>query len=216
MLDLPKRRVLQWIFFIGGLFPLLFPMKAADRKRGGDYWDPKRRSLAGDLFAVLALALTLSANQGLKVYARLMGLPAAPDGWVQFVPIFLFLFLTIAIHESGHAAMALALGCRIRAISIGPVTLEKDLVGTQMRFEWKHVLRSVGYTSWIAPSLENLRWRKMATVAAGPTASLIGGALMLAAFLAAPGAAWERYWWVAAWNACLGFYCALVCLLPVN
>ncbi|HEY4360530.1 MAG TPA: M50 family metallopeptidase [Bryobacteraceae bacterium] len=109
-----------------------------------------------------------------------------------FLP--LFQLITVAIHEFGHAAVALSLGFRFRSLNIGPFTFQKDAGGhRRFHFDFSRILTAAGYAGSVPDSGWHVRSRSILVFAAGPLASLLGALLMASLCLNLKGTAAEPY-----------------------
>jgi tetratricopeptide (TPR) repeat protein len=190
------------------------------RVRTAGYWaskrDSKRDCKAQPIVAGIAMIFGFQGLALLTLYAQRSGMPAWNPGWTWWLYLFLFLFLQTALHELGHAAMAWTLYYRVRAIAIGPLLFWNDGYGYQFRFEWGRLFDSRGYMGAVPVSDDNLLFRQIATVAAGPFLTLLVGGFLLLLFPCLPGTAWQGVWWIVAFNAVLGICHAVMNLVPVG
>ncbi|MFN7925294.1 MAG: site-2 protease family protein [Bryobacteraceae bacterium] len=101
--------------------------------------------------------------------------------------------VSVAIHEAGHATAGVAVGMTVRRIVVGPLNLLLQ-PRLELRFQLKGL--SGGGLVDVAPrSLDGIEWRTAILIAAGPAASLAGGAGALAIALASPGTLLAPSWW---------------------
>lgn len=210
-----------WFSMVGAgcLYLLLRNRASLELQRSGarskeEFWNGRRGSLPQAIIALVGFLIALSSDGTLNAIANPTVDP--PTGWDHMAVILVFLFVVLAIHESGHLAMAWALGCRIRAVAIGALLIENDFWGPSFHFDWKHPLRNVGYTTWVPSSPVHLRRTKIFTVASGPGASFLAGLVMLAVFFTMVSQGYRGQAWIASLLASLNFYCLVVSLIPIG
>lgn len=98
---------------------------------------------------------------------------------ILFIPVF---FLTIGIHEAGHALAGRFVNFSFRLYVVGPFMWDKEETG--WKFKWnKNVNISGGLVICIPTSTENLAKRFSTYALGGPTASLVFAALAYGAKL---------------------------------
>lgn len=141
-----------------------------------DYWILKRESFAQVVLAFLLMNVLI------------VGVPRS--GWANFgsVPewkwllssVLLFLF-NVGAHEMGHVGTAALLARCINIVNIGPGTFSKESDEHSVKCELKKLLAFGGYMGSVPIHCRQLRVRQIAIIAAGPIASLLGGACLVAA-----------------------------------
>jgi Zn-dependent protease len=135
--------------------------------------------------------------------------------WRWFLSwVVLFLF-NVVVHEMGHVTMALLLSHRVNVVNIGPCTFAKGPDEYSMKFEPKKLLAFGGYMGSVPIHCKNLRLRQVAIIAAGPIASLLGGACLVAARFSAT-ASEKGYVPFFSWGAIVALFCFVVSLTPIG
>jgi hypothetical protein len=120
------------------------------------------------------------------------------------------LFISVALHEGGHAIAAVAGGFELRAFAVWPVKWVRQGLTWQLRWMGKSGLAGFVYASPIR--VDNLRKRLIWKIAAGPAASLITGiAAITAVFLATPA---YPHWLLSELKG-IGFW-SLIAMIPVK
>lgn len=180
-----------------GLVAFLLWDAAAERKAA----EGARTKLPGDgthvlldkLVWVVGLAGLVAAIFGWWRWARMEGL-ARHSGWHYYVQILIADLAVVLIHEMGHALTGKALGMRLRAFGIGP--FQWRVREGRWRFELRPAdLFAMGGSTGVVPTdPRQSRRREIWMILGGPLASLLGGAVGLAALLTAPRHAWSGSW----------------------
>ena len=149
--------------------------------------------------------------------SRDWNLPAPHLGsWVFAVWIAGELPLT-ALHELGHALLAKAVGFRLQAICIGPLTLWKnDLGRRQILWNWRALLGEGGYIRGIPVSAEHVRSNMILVVLAGPLSTLLVSLALVSATMAVRGTSWAGWWEVLAALALLFLVSSVHNLIPMG
>ncbi len=182
-----------WLTIAGaaGLYVLLVKLPRLEAppapKQTTDYWMRKRKSWLQQVFIYVGFFIAIGPGMAwFQSYARSLRMPAwnSHGKWLPYVLV-CGLVIT-AVHEMGHAVMAWALYHRVRVINIGPFTFSNVGHGYQFHFEWKRLLASGGHVAAIPSGGAHVRLQLIAVIAAGPTASLLNGLLMFAAFVSLP------------------------------
>lgn len=185
-------------------------------KPSKDYWVRKKKSPAQGIAVTVCAALGWIAFAKVRAHAEALGLPAWHPGWLGVVYFFVVRLAMVAIHELGHAVMTWALFGRCRVISIGPFVFSNIGHGNQFQFHWQGMFSLGGF---VAPSIltgERLRSKTTLVIAAGPTASLLCGLVMLPLCFLLPGSSIQNYWWIAACLGMMGLTDAVSNLLPLG
>jgi hypothetical protein len=94
--------------------------------------------------------------------------------------ILLVLLAVLVIHESGHLVAGLCAGFEFNSMRIGPLEIHRPFRISLSR-EMKGQPRgwSSGWVQFVPASAENLRWRALAMILAGPAANLLSAAIVL-------------------------------------
>lgn len=135
--------------------------------------------------AVCLVHIAIGAGMGLL----LLRIVAADDPF--FLPeLILGLFLYVALHEAGHAIVAVQQGFRLLTYAIWPLAFERRAGSWRVR--WIGRVRAAGFVAADPVSGENLRRRLMLLVAGGPMASALTAvvAALLALLLRASWPHW--------------------------
>ncbi len=132
----------------------------------------------------------------------------------DLILLLLLEILMVAVHESGHAAAARALGMKLRAFIVGPLHWRIR----EGRWEFRFVLSgflAIGGATAVAPTdPDRPRWRDISMVAAGPCISLAAGVVGLCVTLAAPGQPWQAEWLPLAFFTTLSLLTGVLNLIP--
>jgi len=165
-----------WLTLAGGMgFYVLYtteaaPIRAAtvrERSAGPttDYWDRKRRSKAqGIVQVVLWFGLYGYLRGWMALYAQRAGMTAWHPGWQAWLWVSVILLFNTALHESGHAIIAWAVGSVVRVFSVGPFTWWLDRGGSRFRIDWGRLFAAGGYMGAVPGGGGNLRFNEIAIV----------------------------------------------------
>jgi tetratricopeptide (TPR) repeat protein len=214
-----------WFTFAGGLglYVLLTTSPApapaaipAGTRPSTDYWGAKRRSKAQAIVQSLLWFGVIFIQIWFSLSAQRAGMPEWHPGWKLWFWMCVFIFVNTALHESGHAIVAWAVGFTVRVFSIGPVTFWRGGHGPRFRIDWGRLFDGGGYIGAVPVCDRNLRWNEIAIIAAGPVTNALVCLISLDVFFALPGTAWQGWWWVAALNACAAGLMAIGNLIPVG
>jgi hypothetical protein len=151
---------------------------------------------------------------------RLCALWAVAHGLPRHFPPFFVLqilaaiLVVLAIHEAGHAIAGLALRMKVIGFVVGPFQWYKPFGRWKFTFHAARLMAFVGQTMVAPTTIENFRNRKVIQVAAGPAASLLAGALAVAAILTARGTPWAGEWGILAVFADISTLVGLLNLIP--
>jgi len=134
---------------------------------------------------------------------------------------FWFLFISAALiesaaHESGHAAVGMALGMKLRAFIVGPFQWRIRDGQWKFQFLLAKFLASGGATAIVPTNPEQSREDEICMIAAGPLASLCTGMVALATVLTAKGSSYEQAWEFLAFLATFALVSFAVNLIPVR
>jgi len=151
-------------------------------------------------------------------YAEHAGMPGWHPGWTLWPWFLAFIFFNITLHECGHALIAWAVGFKVRAISVGPLTLRREHSRFHSRFDRVRLFENGrwGYMGAVPVSDRNLRQNEIAVAAAGPAANALACLVFLAVFFSLPGTAWQNWWWIAAYNGVIAGVLAVCNLIPLG
>ena len=188
----------------------------AAAKHSQDYWTRKRQSWLQPVVVGVFTLIGLNCLGLFGYWAKRSGMPHHRWGLEFWLWFSVFLLVQTAIHELGHACMAWAVYSRVKVISIGPVTISLEEKGMRWAFDWRLLFHSGGYMGAVVTSETNVRAKQIATVAAGPAASILNGLVFLAVFFSAPGTPLQDYWWLISTNAMLGILYGVSNLIPVG
>jgi tetratricopeptide (TPR) repeat protein len=217
-----------WLTLAGGMgLYVLYtteaaPIRAAtvrERSAGPttDYWDRKRRSKAQGLVqVVLWFGLYGYLRGWMALYARRTGMTAWHPGWQAWLWVSVILLFNTALHESGHAIIAWAVGSVVRVFSVGPFTWWLDRGGSRFRIDWGRLFAAGGYMGATPGGGGNLRFNEIAIVAAGPATNALTCLIALDVFFALPGTAWQQWSWIVAVIAATAGVMAVGNLIPVG
>jgi hypothetical protein len=175
-----------------------------------NYWILKRES-----FAQVAVGF-------LVMIALIVFVPHS--GWADFGPVpewkwflssvVLFLF-NVLIHEMGHLATAVLLAHRITVVNIGPWTFSRGSDRDKVQFDPKKLLSFGGYMGSVPVHCDQLRLRQIAVIVAGPIASLLGGAFLVATRFSTM-AMEKGYALFFSWGAVVSLFCFISSIMPVG
>lgn len=123
-------------------------------------------------------------------------------------------FISIALHEAGHATAAVMAGFRLVIVAVWPLQFRRH--GTGWSLGRMEKLRVGGFVLPVPRGSHDLRRRWFEIIAAGPAVSLIAGGLAATLYwrfgASWPGAASAQLECLAFWNLLFG----LVGLLPIR
>jgi tetratricopeptide (TPR) repeat protein len=215
-----------WLTLAGGLglyvllnapatqAPAAIPVSTS---RSTDYWDRKRRSkVQGIVQMVLWIGLYGWVRGWLGAYAVRAGMGAWNPGWQAWLWVSAILLFNTALHESGHATVAWAVGSVVRVFSVGPFTWWRDRGGSRFRIDWGLLFAAGGYMGAVPAGEGNLRFNEIAIIAAGPATNALTCLIALDVFFALPGTAWQQWWWIVAVVASTAGLMAIGNLIPVG
>ncbi len=113
------------------------------------------------------------------------GISITHRSWYATLMAVLLGLLTVALHESGHMAVGMVLGMKLRAFIVGPFQWRICDGKWEFQFEPKQILTPGGATS-VVPAVTNFPdWAQLCMLAAGPFANVFTGVLALCAASAA-------------------------------
>lgn len=173
-----------------------------------------RRSSMGWLAAIVWLAVLVPAIRFVYSYAHSIGLTeiARFNFWILFIALNLPVLL---VHELGHALATWAVGYRLKAICVGPVTIRCDTRGRRIGFD-RSRLTSGGFTGAIPNSPKDLRMNAMLIFFAGPFVIFTGAALLFLVLMNLPGTALAGWWEPVALGSVLFLASFLQSMTPVG
>jgi hypothetical protein len=131
--------------------------------------------------------------------------------WLQFV---LALFVTITLHELGHASVGCALGMRLRAFVVGPLQWRIRDGRWKFQFVPAKILSAEGAAGVVPTDPNQSRWNEICMIAAGPMVNLYTGVIAACIALMAKGQGYEPYWHLLALVATLSFVSFAGNLIP--
>jgi hypothetical protein len=127
----------------------------------------------------------------------------------------LFAALVVAlVHELGHAIVGKALGMRLRVFAVGPFRWYVREGKWEFQFVPSNIFAVGGATYVVPTTLEHFRPNQICMIAAGPLASLIGGAFAFCAAITAPKNPWEQAWHLLALIATLSLLASILNIIP--
>ena len=162
---------------------------------------PKPARIAGDgtsrLFDTIALLLGIGgASVGAHWWERwrfAMGLPSHSLILI-YLQIAAAALIAIAVHESGHAASALALGMKLRAFIVGPFHWRIRDGKWKFEFHPARLLSFGGAAGAVPSNPEQPVWHRICVSAGGPLANLFGGLIATWIALAAKDRLYGQFW----------------------
>ncbi|HMC59056.1 MAG TPA: M50 family metallopeptidase, partial [Candidatus Solibacter sp.] len=181
-----------------------------------DFWQSKRKSKAQTAILTILWMAVFWLPVLFGIYAHHAGMPAWNPGWRWWLWYSVFVLVNTALHESGHAIVAWAVGFKVRIVSIGPFTFWRDHGRFQFRFDLGRLFENGGYMGAVPVCDQNLRWNQIAVVAAGPAINVLTCLVLLAVFFSMPGTGWQNWWWIASLNAVIAGVMAVGNLIPVG
>ncbi len=185
-------------------------------KPTADFWESKRRSKAQPIVGTVLWIAAFFSQAWFSVYARRVGMPSWNAGWKWWPLFFGFVLFHIALHEFGHSLAAKLVGFKVRIISIGPFTFWRENDRVRFRFVAARLFESGGYMGAVPVSEDNLRWKQVFVVAAGPLSNLITCLLSLRLFFSLPGTTYQNWWWIVVLNVSVSAVMAVGNLLPLG
>lgn len=126
--------------------------------------------------------------------------------------------VTTTVHECGHAGVGIALGMKLRVLSIGPFQWRKKRGNWKFRFRAQDIFGTgiSGKAGLIPTDLKNLFPNECCMLAGGPFANLCFGLLALCAALTASGHPWEPAAELLSLVTLISLISAIVNLIPVR
>jgi len=171
------------------------------RAAGGLVNPPGPPRIAGDgtsrlvdgIALLLGIAGAIVGTNFWERWGSAVGLPR-PSLILTYLQIGIAALIAIAVHESGHATVALALGMKLRAFVVGP--FHWRIRDGKWKFEFHPAkLLSFGGAAGAVPSNpEQPLWHRICVGAGGPLASLYGGLIAVWFALMAKGRPYEQSW----------------------
>lgn len=137
-------------------------------------------------------------------------------GLLVWEQIFGALLVSTALHEAGHASVAIAVGMRLRAFLVGPFQFRIRQGKWTFKFVPSRLLSSGGAVSAVPTDPNQPLWHDILMIAAGPFASLLTGAVALTAALTAEGQFYQPYWEFIGLIGLMGLLAFAVNLMPMR
>jgi hypothetical protein len=188
------------------------PSQVASRK-------PPRISGDGTspLLDVLSFAIALGGFIGGLYYWERWGRSHHVLGYRHGFPLTLIIvgtLITTAVHESGHAAVGIAVGMKLRSFIVGP--FQWRIRDGKWRFQF--VLKGIfgGATGLVPTDPNQTRMRESLMIAAGPATELLFGLAALGLLLWARGTAYEPMWGLLAVIVTISILGFVGNLIPIN
>jgi Zn-dependent protease len=107
----------------------------------------------------------------------------------------LSILTVVALHETGHAVVGLALGMRLRSLLVGPFQGHIEDGRWKFRFHLPGVFFLGGAAGVVPSSTRPNRGREIAMIAAGPAINLITGGIACLLALKIPDTLYDDRWW---------------------
>jgi tetratricopeptide (TPR) repeat protein len=148
-------------------------------------------------------------------WAHAEGLPTA-RGFTPWGCLFLALFVSVAIHEAGHAIAGLMLGMKVRLFFVGPFQWRVRDGKWTFRLDLKKTFSGGGATGCVPTSPKWERADDICMIGAGPAASLALGFIASALALSARGEWYEPEWRFLVVLSSISLIGAVVNLLPLR
>jgi hypothetical protein len=161
----------------------------------------------------LTVGIWLSAFAILGLWGHAYGLPSrgVVDGLVL---LFICEWISVFLHETGHAIAGWASGMSLASFRVGPFIAQKDAGRWKFLFSLPALLTSGGGVSTIPLHLNHIRSRMAFEVAGGPVASLVTAIIAALIVLLIPGSGWEAWWKFPAMTAVISAGAAVLNLIP--
>jgi Peptidase family M50 len=219
------RRVLGgpgWLLVAGGVAGLVvFSRREVMAQMGVEAARPPR--LPGDGTSRLVDTLARFAGIGVVLaglawwdhWAHARGLRSSRGAGLLLL-IVLADLISVSVHELGHTAAGLALGMKLRSLTVGPFRWGIRNGRWEFQFQPASFLAADGRTGLVHTSPGDPRWWDVCMIAAGPIASLGFGLLALWAALTAKGRPWEQAWELLAFIAVISLLSFVINLIPIR
>ncbi len=190
----------------------------AQRERADEFWTHGRGGPLAKLRPVLHGLVTFTVWGWAILYGELR-LGLLHEG--LYVSYSLLLVpgqcLIVAIHEFGHALVALAVGFRFRSLNIGPLTTWKHPgEPRRYKFDANRILNASGYMGAVPGSGLHVRSNAILVVFAGPFAALMTALCLWLLCFSLQDTRWAGWWHLAAMVGALGVADFVVNLLPIG
>jgi tetratricopeptide (TPR) repeat protein len=150
-----------------------------------------------------------------REWARSEGLPSG-HGLLSLLLLCMALFLSVAVHESGHALAGMCLGMKLRLFFVGPFQLRVRDGRWSFEFNLGNSLAAGGATGCVPTVPDWDPIDEIWMIAAGPIASFALGLVTAGLALSAKGSSYERSWIFFAYMAAISLVGAVVNLLPIR
>jgi hypothetical protein len=138
------------------------------------------------------------------------------SGFSSYLLILVALLLVVALHETGHVAVGLAVGMKPRAFIVGPFQWRIRDGRWKFQFLPAKFLSLAGAAGLVPTDTRHSRWREIWMGAAGPLANLFSGLIATCATLTAKGQPYEQYWEFLAYFSTLSLVVFATNLIPVR
>jgi hypothetical protein len=140
--------------------------------------------------------------------------------WSSGLSVYLLILaaglITVVLHESGHVAVGLALGMKLRAFIVGPFHWRIRDGRWKFQFLPAKILSLGGAAGLVPTDPKQSHWREIWMGAAGPLTNLVTGLIVTVAVLTSVGRPYEQYWQLLALVSTLSLITFIVNLIPLR
>lgn len=99
--------------------------------------------------------------------------------WTSLLVVFGCLYITVLLHELGHALAGKLVGYHLVYLVVGPIRLGREIGGWRLRFLPKRIFTFGGWAYSVIKQLDGWHWRRSMFVLGGPIASLLLAGLVI-------------------------------------
>lgn len=138
------------------------------------------------------------------------------SGLSVYLLILAAVLITVVLHESGHVAVGLALGMKLRAFIVGPFHWRIRDGRWKFQFLPAKILSLGGAAGLVPTDPKQSHWREIWMGAAGPLTNLVTGLIVTVAVLTSAGRPYEQYWQLLALVSTLSLITFIVNLIPLR
>ena len=183
------------------------PEQSASQNRSLSIPGDGTRDMFNKMAGVFIFGLSFSAYLWWIFWLRNIGDLASQNTFVRLSGTLLVMLVITAVHESGHLAVGLACGMKLRSFFAGPLQWRIHDGKWRFHFSPKGLFLPEGATGLVPASGDMPRWHYLCMMIGGPLANLVVGFVALGVALLSPSnsplQAWGFLALVGAWSIAL-------------